>query len=68
MAAILIVEDDKLLGRVLRDLLSDAGYKAFWADSIDSAKITLDAKEIHMVYLDLNLNNENGMHLLNYIK
>ena len=68
MSFVLIVEDDRMLGRLLRDQLIKAGYHSEWADSINKATDILSKEKVDLVYLDINLGQDNGMHLLRYIK
>lgn len=55
MAAVLVVEDDKLLGKAVSQTLEGAGYEVFWARDANEAFEALGAQEIKMVYLDLML-------------
>ena len=52
---ILIVEDEALLAQVLLKTLAHEGYRALWADSLDSAWKTLVEVEPDLIALDIML-------------
>lgn len=69
MAKILVVEDDKLLGKAVSQTLENAGYETFWARSGQEAFQALEAQEINFVYLDLMLPGDmDGYEILRRMK
>jgi two-component system, NtrC family, response regulator AlgB len=57
---ILIVDDKPNLARVTAMAMRTLGHRPFIADSTVGASLTLSAEKIDAVFLDLNLNGENG--------
>ncbi len=55
MKAILIVEDDKLLGKAISKTLENAGYNVFWARTGAETYEVLKAQQVGLVYLDVML-------------
>lgn len=55
MKAILVVEDDKLLGQAISQTLKAAGYSVFWARKGSEAFEALTAQEVGFIYLDIML-------------
>ena len=43
-AAVLVVDDDEAVGKVLAALLTQGGYKATWVPSAEAALATLEKK------------------------
>jgi DNA-binding response OmpR family regulator len=69
MKALLVVEDDKLLGKEITEELIDAGYEVFWARDGREAFEALNAQEVGFVYLDLMLPGEmDGFEILRRMK
>ena len=69
MATILVVEDDKLLGKAMAQTLQSAGYEVFWARNATEAFDALEAQEISMVFLDLMLPGDmDGFEILRKIR
>lgn len=61
---ILIVEDNVLVSRAVKDILEDAGYKADVADNGKMAEKMLASGEYRLVLLDMMLPDTNGEKLL----
>jgi two-component system, LytTR family, response regulator LytT len=65
---ILIVEDEKVaargLQRMVQDLLGDAIQQIGWEATLEKARQTLQENQIDILFLDLNLNGEDGFELL----
>jgi two-component system, LytTR family, response regulator LytT len=65
---ILIVEDEKVAARGLQRLVQDILGKELewigWEASLDASKLALAEKPVDVLFLDLNLNGENGFDLL----
>ena len=69
MNTILVVEDDKLLGKAVAQTLEQAGYKTFWARDGKEAFEALGAQKVGMVYLDLMLPGDmDGYEILRRVK
>ncbi len=65
---ILVVEDDPILGDMLRELLSDAGYRVSWAHDVLSALAMLESRSIDLITLDIELGTYSGRGLLALLK
>ncbi|MEA2822999.1 MAG: hypothetical protein QOJ86_5003 [Bradyrhizobium sp.] len=56
MARVLIVEDDDLVGELLNDELTNAGYEVVSAANADQAIAILEARsDIHLVFTDIDM-------------
>ena len=55
MATILVVEDDKLLGREISSTLTDGGYAVVWIKGSEELEATLAANNFQLIYLDIML-------------
>lgn len=60
LAKILLVEDDKNLGEVIRDLLIDAGYTVDWADNGQQAMSMWGTVLYDLILLDVMLPVKDG--------
>ncbi len=68
MTNILLVEDDRHINNINRQLLAAKGYQAFCAyTAYDCLKI-LEQTAIDLIVLDINLPDLNGLNLCNIIK
>ena len=65
---ILLVEDDELIGKLVKKYLKQAGYKVIWAKDGASAKDFYSAYKIDAVILDLNLPFVDGLQVAKFIK
>lgn len=65
---ILVVEDDPVLGNMLRELLLDAGYRVQWAQDVISALSALERHPIDLITLDMELGTYSGRGLLALLK
>jgi two-component system, LytTR family, response regulator LytT len=65
---ILIVEDEKVAARGLQRMIQNILGKEIswigWEASLDASKLALTEKPVDILFLDLNLNGENGFDLL----
>ncbi len=59
--SILVVDDDPMMRRLLRRCLEDQGLGVFEAGSEAELMEALDAHDIALIALDLNLGTENGL-------
>lgn len=62
-AAILLVEDDPVIGASLQRALSATGYDAYWAHTLSDARARAHASEVNLVLLDLGLPDGDGLEL-----
>lgn len=66
--SILIIDDEKPLRLTLALILQRAGYQVITANGSQDALETLGEREFDLVFLDLNLSEDNGLTLLPEIK
>ena len=66
MAKILIVEDDKDIGKILEDELSKAGHETIWAKSGTEGRLALNTHP-DLILMDLMLPGMTGEELLTHI-
>ena len=67
MDRVLIVDDDKNVRLVYKEVLSDAGYEVLEAESGKEAFDILDHEPIDLVVLDIKLRAESGLDVLQCI-
>lgn len=65
---ILIVEDEELMRSILRQLLGNAGYQVFTADSAEAALQVFTANSIDLTLTDIKMSGRDGLELLDQIK
>ena len=68
MLDILVVEDDVILGCLIRDTVVAANHAVDVAQTIKSARDHIAAKAYDAVLLDLNLNGERGEDLIEMLR
>jgi DNA-binding response OmpR family regulator len=69
MATVLVVEDDKLLGKLLSSSLDKAGFTVMLAINGLDAFVALKDNKIDLIYLDIMLPGDmNGYDILNKLK
>ena len=68
MSTILLVEDDKLLGRTLSQYLEKSGLQVFWATDAVQVYEALEAKPFDLILLDIMLPEVSGLEILQKIK
>jgi DNA-binding response OmpR family regulator len=69
MAAIMVVEDDRLLRKAIKEELEGAGFQTFVAENSQDAFSILESESINLVFLDVLLPGElNGYNILKKIK
>ena len=66
--AILVVDDDEAVGKVLAALLTQAGHKATWVNSAEAALATLEKKPFDLVISDVRMPGLSGMELLKLLR
>ena len=64
MLDILVVEDDVILGCLIRDTVVEAGHSVNVVQTVKSARDHILSKPCDAVLLDLNLNGERGQDLI----
>ncbi len=65
---ILVVDDDKSVRLVLRNLLQDAGYEVTVSENFAAAQQTLNALTVDLIITDLVLPDGDGIGLLKFTK
>ena len=61
---LLLVEDDRMIGRAMRQGLADAGFAVDWVTDGKSAEVALGDGVYDLALLDLGLPGKDGMSLL----
>src|SRR4051812_48668107 len=67
-ASVLIVEDEELMRRILRQLLEGDGYRVFSADSAEAAVEVFGTNDIALTLTDIKMGGRDGLALLDQIK
>ncbi|OOQ61555.1 response regulator transcription factor [Mucilaginibacter pedocola] len=65
---VLVIEDEPIIGEMMCILLEMEGYKVVSLSDTAWARRKLEANDIALVMLDLNLGGENGQSMCSYIK
>lgn len=65
---LLIVEDDKVFGRVLTDAMQARGYRVMCYEGLDQAQAGLADTVADFAVLDLNLNGQSALPLIQPLK
>lgn len=68
MKTVLVVEDDKLLGKTVCGYLEKAGYGVFWAQSAKQAYEAMESQEINLILLDIMMPEIDGFEALKQIR
>ena len=66
--SILIVDDSSFIRKTLKTVLEPRKYKLFFAKNAKEAKDILEKKKIHLILLDIELPDKNGIEFLEEIK
>ncbi|MGB6242189.1 MAG: response regulator transcription factor [Castellaniella sp.] len=61
---VLLIEDDRMIGQIVRDGLQDAAYAADWVQNGQTALDTLAMQHYDVVLLDLGLPGKDGLDVL----
>ncbi len=64
MSLILVVDDDRNLCRILKDLLERAGFEVLVTHDVDSALLIIKERDLDLVITDLKMPGKSGMDLL----
>lgn len=62
-ANILIIENDPVIGALLPEILEESGHRSTWVTSGQEAEPLLRSQQHHLVFLDWNLDDEDGLEL-----
>jgi CheY-like chemotaxis protein len=65
---VMVVEDNPDVQELLRETLSDAGYRAFVVETGEAALAALETVQPHVITLDFNLPGIGGVQLLQAIR
>ncbi len=65
---ILLVEDDEMIGEVIRDTLKDESYAVDWVNHGNVAITCFDCHPYDLVLLDLGLPGKEGLEILRHIR
>ena len=68
MNRILIAEDEASIARLIRTVLTDAGYRCVWAPDGNQAADLLEQEPFDLALLDIMLPGADGYELLDYCK
>ena len=68
MNRILIAEDEAAIARLVRTVLTDAGYRCVWAPDGNQAADLLEQEPFDLALLDIMLPGADGYELLDYCK
>lgn len=68
MNRILIAEDEAAIARLVRTVLTDAGYHCVWAPDGNQAADLLEQESFDLALLDIMLPGADGYELLDYCK
>jgi two-component system response regulator HydG len=68
MLSVLVVEDDSTVREACDLIATDIGFEVRVADSLQAARLALEAYPIDIVLLDLRLGSENGLALLEHLQ
>ena len=66
MNRILIAEDESAIAKLIRTVLTDAGYRCTWAPDGDRAADLLEQESFDLALLDIMLPGVDGYALLDY--
>lgn len=69
MKKIIVVEDDRLLGKEVSEELDEAGFEVLWAREAVDVFEALEAQEVGLVFLDIMLPGDmDGYEILRKLK
>ena len=68
METILVVEDDKLLGKTVCGYLEKSGYDVYWAQSAEQAYEALESQEAELILLDIMMPEIDGFEVLKELR
>ena len=62
--SLLLIEDDRLLGSLYRQLLFEAGYEITWSENAHQALAELERQHFDVILMDVMLPEMSGIELL----
>lgn len=65
---ILVIDDEKMMLRLVQSILSRAGYEVFTAETVDQALTCLEAQPFDLITCDLMLPGTSGLDFLEMMK
>lgn len=65
---VLVVDDEKEIRTLLKQVFENEGYDVRTVDSAENALKLLEQEKIHVIFLDLNLPEMNGIKLCSIIR
>lgn len=68
MKTVLIIEDDKLLGKALQDTFEESGYESLWAKDGEEGVLMIKDKNPDIIYLDIMMPKKDGYTVLRELK
>lgn len=68
VARVLVVEDEELMRTIVRQILTDAGFEVYTADSAETSMSVIALNEIDVVLTDIKMSGVDGLRLLEQIK
>ena len=66
--SLLIVDDERAIRSTVKEILTEEGYRVKTADSIQSAKDSINEQDYHVILLDLWLPDGNGLDFLEDVR
>ncbi|GAB6072159.1 sigma-54 dependent transcriptional regulator [Venenivibrio stagnispumantis] len=66
--SVLVIDDEKNIRDILKDIIEDEGHTVSVADSIASAKELIKKTEFDIIFLDIWLPDGDGVSLIDFIK
>lgn len=68
MNSILIVDDEAHILQLYKEVFRREGYQAFIAPDVETARAQLEKETCDLVILDIELDEDNGLNFLKYLK
>jgi len=65
---IILVEDDKLIAKAIKQTLKDAAYAVDWVADGESALHSVELQNYELMLLDIGLPDKNGFEVLNLLR
>ena len=65
---LLLIEDDQMLGKALKNALESNNYVTDWVDDFESSCTALKTAEFDAILLDINLPDKSGLEILKNLR